>query len=115
MAYEPHNPADNNFVTGEPWFPVLEGDHCEVVHHPDRALFLCWPNYGEPWAAWALSCYKGDQLFYVGENEGGCCADDDFFEILNNEWEYVGRSLSHVTYYGIHCDLREFRRKDEKG
>jgi hypothetical protein len=111
IAYEPEHPDDNTFVTGQPWFPVLRGDHGEVAHHPDRSLLLCWPSYDQPWAAWSLAAYKGDQLFYIGEGSGGCCADDTFFELLHAEWEEAGDCPAHVTFSGIHCYLTEYRRK----
>ena len=111
-AYEPIAPEDNTFVIGDkPWLPVLPGDHDAVKHHPDRSLLLCWPNYGEPWAAWALAAYKGSQLFYAGEAAGGCTADEAFFELLEAEWDEVGDCPRHVTYSGIHCCLTEYRRK----
>lgn len=111
VAYEPVAPEDNTFVTGEPWSPVLPGDHDAVKAHPDRSLLLCWPSYSEPWASWALANYAGDQLFYAGEGEGGCCADDGFFRLLEAEWEDMGDSPSHISYHGIHCYLTEYRRK----
>lgn len=110
-AYEPVCPADNKFVDGNQWHPVLRDDHGATAHHPDRSLLLCWPSYGEPWAAWSLAAYKGDQLFYVGEGEGGCCADDGFFSLLDTEWEDAGGCPAHVSYGGIHCYLTEYRRK----
>jgi hypothetical protein len=88
----------------------MRGDHGEVAHHPDRAMLLCWPSYDEPWAAWSLAAYKGDQLFYIGEGPGGCCADDEFFSLLDAEWEEAGDCPAHVSYAGIHCYLTEYRR-----
>lgn len=111
IAYEPEHPDDNKFVAGEPWYPVLRGDHGETAYHPDRSMLLCWPNYDQPWAAWSLAAYKGDQLFYIGEGEGGCCADDEFFSLLGAEWEEVGTCPAHVSYSAIHCYLTEYRRK----
>lgn len=112
IAYEPEDPAGNDFVTGQPWHPVLRDDHGASAHHPERSLLLCWPSYSQPWAAWTLATYKGDQLFYAGEGEGGCCADDDFFSLLDAEWEDAAGSPHHVSYSGIHCYLTEYRRKD---
>jgi hypothetical protein len=111
IAYEPSDPADNKFVSGPEWFPVLRDDHGAPAKHPDRSLLLCWPNYAEPWAEWSLATYKGDQLFYIGEGEGGCCADDGFFSLLEAEWEEVATCPSHVSFWAIHCYLTEYRRK----
>ena len=109
-AYEPNLPGENGFARRE-WTTILRDDYSAVKHHPDRALFLCWPSYDDPWAAQALSCYAGDLLIYAGEGEGGCTADDEFFRLLEAEWDKVDCSARHVTYWGIHDYLTAYRRK----
>jgi hypothetical protein len=111
VAYEPADPADNKYVHRE-WTALLRDGHQAPQHHPDRALFLCWPSYDEPWAAHALSCYSGDLLIYCGEGWGGCCADDGFFKLIDAEWEEIGSSPAHVSFWGIHCYLTAYRRKE---
>lgn len=111
IAYDPADPAGSKFTSGEPWYPVLRDDHGVTARHPDRSLLLCWPSYDEPWGAWSLAAYKGTQVFYIGEGQGGCCATDEFFDLLEAEWEEAGISPHHVTYSGIHCSLTEYRRK----
>jgi hypothetical protein len=110
IAYEPVHPDDNKYVDGHEWATVLRDGHEAAAHHPDRALLLCWPSYSEPWAAHTLATYNGDMLIYVGESEGGCCADDAFFELLDAEWEEAGRSPHHVTWWAIHCGMTAYRR-----
>ena len=110
-AYDPAGEEAGMFIGRKPWHPVKRGDESVVTQHPDRALLLCWPSYGKPWAAKALSAYTGDQLFYAGEGEGGCTADDGFFQLLAAGWEEAGYCPHHVTYDGIHCYLTEYRRK----
>ena len=100
----------NKFARRE-WTTLLRDDHAAPKHHPDRALFLCWPSYAEPWAAQALACYTGDMLIYAGEGEGGCTADDEFFRLLDAEWEEIGDSPAHISYWGIHCYLTAYRRR----
>jgi hypothetical protein len=110
VAYEPNEPGENMFARRE-WTTILRDDHSAAKHHPDRALFLCWPSYAEPWAAQALACYAGDMLIYAGEGEGGCTADDEFFRLLDAGWDEIGDSPQHVSYWGIHCHLTAYRRK----
>lgn len=113
VAYEPNDPADNTFVkVAEPYHPLLRDDASAAVHHPDRALFLSWPNYDQPWATQALAAYRGDLLIYAGEGEGGCCADDAFFELLDAEWSEVDQSPHRLTWWGIHCRLTAYRRSE---
>lgn len=109
-AYDPAEPGAHYFARRE-WSPVLPGDASAAGKHPDRALFLCWPSYADPWAAQALACYQGDTLIYAGEGEGGCTADDAFFELRDAEWEEIGDCPAHISYWGIHCYLTAYRRK----
>lgn len=110
-AYDPHGTVGNQYVSAaKPYHPVQPGDATAAGKHPDWALMMSWPSYDNPWAAEALSCYQGDTLVYAGEGPGGACADDVFFAILEEKWEYVGSSPRHVTFQGIHCDLQIFRR-----
>lgn len=111
VAYEPQEITKNTFVEiDEAYYPLLQGDASAASKHPDRALLLCWPSYNDPWASHALAAYTGDLLLYVGEMDGGCCADDTFFELLDAEWSEVDRSLRHVTWDGIHCRLIAYTR-----
>lgn len=111
-AYDPHPPGpENNFNQHRLYHPVMGGDHEKAADHPDRALMLCWPSYGSPFAKQALHHYAGDMVIYIGEGEGGCCADDRFHRILARDYEETGRSPFHVTYWGIHCELTVWRRR----
>jgi hypothetical protein len=109
-------PAWPAAVAGQPFErPPVRGDASAAGEHPDRALFMSWPNYSEPWAAHALAAYQGDLFIYVGEGEGGCCADDDFFNLLRAEWSEVGDSPHHHSWYGINCWLTAYRRTTPGG
>jgi len=111
VAYEPNEPGPGNGYARRAWATVLADEHSAPKRHPDRALFLCWPSYAEPWAAQSLACYTGDLLIYCGEGPGGCTADDGFFDLLEAEWEEVSDSAAHVSYWGIHDYLTAYRRK----
>jgi len=111
VAYEPTPPADNKFTGEVEYFPLTRASGVTAAaEHPDRALLLCWPGYGAPWAAEALAAYRGDTVVYVGEPEGGCCADDDFFAGLDAGWELLEYSPFHRTWWGIHCRMMLFGR-----
>lgn len=110
-AYEPSDVTDNTFVSlTRPYVLLLQDDASAAGKHPDRALFVSWPTYQGAWAEHALGAYQGDLFIYVGEGEGGCCADDGFFELLNKEWTEVGDSPHHRTWWGINCRLTAYRR-----
>lgn len=113
-AYDPHPAGDGNeFAKYGPYHPVSVGDQSAAADHGDRALMLCWPSYCSTFATEALKAYPGDMLIYIGEDWGGCCADDDFFKLLDKAWDKIGECPSHVTYWGIHCRLNAYTRKPE--
>ena len=77
----------------------------------DRTLFLCWPPLEDEMARRALENYRGNTFIYVGELWGGCCAEDSFFEILDNEWEEL-ETINIPQWPCIHDYLIVYRRLD---
>ena len=127
-AFDPPIPAPKMPQVGDPyrgtriaegsfrktWHPVLEGtpDVLKAGHEED-VLFLCWPPYEGTLAQEALANYQGDTLIYVGEARGGCCADDSFFDLLDEQWEWVSEDDPPIltSWSGMHDVLRTFKRK----
>lgn len=111
-AYDPHpSGEDNTYCKGGPYTTVLRDDASAVAHHQDRALLMVWPPYGGSHARHALSVYEGDLLLYAGESWGGCTAEDGFYDLLGREWVEVSEAPRHVTWWGVHCGLRAYRRR----
>lgn len=112
VAFDPHLPGpDNRYVKHKLYHPVLPGDDRKAADYPERALMLCWPPYCGAMAMDAMRAYTGDLLIYIGEGDGGCCADDDFFKLLDAEWDEESESPFHVTWSGIHCHMTAYRRR----
>lgn len=110
IAYEPSDPADNEYTDGIEYVVTRRSGHTAAVRHPDRGLLMCWPTQGTAWAAQTLAGYKGDLLVYVGEGEHGHCADDDFFALLERHWTRIGASPHHVTWRHTRCGMTAYRR-----
>ena len=91
------------------WYPVKHVRAADIDVPPDNALFLCWPDIDETWATESIQRFEGEHLIYVGEPEGGCCADDTFFEELYNNWieEHV---IDIPKFYTIKDKLFHYRR-----
>lgn len=89
---------------------VLRGDAQAVALHSDKVLFLCWPNYDSSFAVDTLRAYQGDTLVYIGEGDGGCCANDDFFYLLETDWEEIDCN-DMIQWEGIHDYCWIYRRK----
>lgn len=103
-------PGGNRFCGEVEYHPVLKGGPEAAAAYATRALMLCWPPYESAMAAEALKAYAGDLVISIGEPEGGCTGDDEYFALLGKEFEEIGDSPSHVTYSGIHCWVTAYRR-----
>jgi hypothetical protein len=116
-AYDPHPVSDDNaYCKHGPYTAVLPGGPEAVLsQHPDRALLMVWPPYEGAHAEEALRLFCGDLLIYAGEGWGGCTAGDGFYELLEAEWTEVSESPHHVTWSGIHCSLKAYRRAGGEG
>lgn len=113
-----HSPRkkDDSGLTGEIreiYYDVRKGGTEKVGEYPDRTLFLCWPPYGSDMACKALQTYQGKRLIYIGEGDGGCTADEDFFQLLESEWHLVDRHIP-VQWSGIHDEIEVYERGKEE-
>lgn len=86
-----------------------------VEKYPSQVLYLSWPTYTGTWAEKALRVFKGEWLVYIGEEEGGCCANDEFFRVLEEEWEDEAFVDKQHNWYGLHCYPHIYRRKAIRG
>lgn len=112
VAYEPLAPDVNHYVSvAEPYVPLLQGDATAAAGHGDRALLMSWPDWGGSWPEDALRAYPGDLVIYAGEGDGGACGDAGFFKLLAEEWELIGDSPHHRTWWGVNCRLAAYRRR----
>jgi SAM-dependent methyltransferase len=73
-------------------------------------LFLCWPNYDNDFAYNCLRSFRGKIVAYAGEPEGGCTANDRFFELLRREWSLLDK-LALPQWFGINDGLFFYARK----
>jgi len=92
------------------WFEVRDGTYEEVSNHPDRTLFLCWPPYESDMAFETLKLYKGKTVVYVGEGHGGCCATDEFFDYLEENF-VEQKGITIPRWPGIHDYMEIWTRK----
>lgn len=87
------------------WLPSknpyrLQRHHCyikeisakeAVTSYLNADCFLCsWPCYDQNWAAEALTLIpKGTEFLYIGQERGGLCANDAFFNILDQNYKLL--------------------------
>lgn len=89
---------------------VWSGGPESITTHPKHTLFICWPSYDDPMAVECLKYYRRDTLIYIGEESGGCCADNEFWKTIESEWICVKKMKIH-QWFGIHDSLLIFKRK----
>lgn len=110
IAYEPTDPSANTYTDGTEYLALRRDCHAASRRHPDRALLLCWPSHNDPWATSALHAYTGDMLIYIGEDQGGHCAENGFFQLLDQGWTRTGSSTHHVTWRHTHSTVTAYHR-----
>lgn len=107
LAFDDHSWGTNG---GGPWTNVVKGSLELVRPNSYRSLFLCWPPYNEPLARHALARYQGGTVIYIGEDCGGCTADDRFHGRLERTWQPI-ESVTLPQHYGTHDRLTVYRRR----
>jgi len=104
---------DNQFKFRKSWTNIHRGSPSNLTVHPDRTLLLCWPDYASPFAEQCLRAYPGDTLIFIGENWGGCTADDGFFELLSKQWTSI-KTLDIPQWDGIYDYLTIFQHNNHR-
>lgn len=92
------------------WKRDHEGDSLSLLPGVFDAVILTWPAYDSPFASQVLQAMSiGQLLFYEGESQGGCTADDSFFQALadSKQWRKLPELTSdlnehHLQFDGIH-------------
>ncbi len=80
-------------------------------------LFIAWPTYRDPWAYNALQAKiaiadkSGEEFLvvYVGEEKGGCTAEDLFFDLLNDKFKIKYEYLECKNWGGIHDGVSVYK------
>lgn len=81
---------------------VKRQDAVQAAHQADprRTLLLAWPPVDNV-ASLALQAFGGERMIYIGEGQGGCTADDGFFDVIDKDW-HLTAFHPPVQYDGIH-------------
>jgi len=106
-----HKFNDNPYTDhDELFYPVELGGPEKVAEHPYRTLFLCWPPYSNPMGADCLKLYQGNIFIHVGEGPGGCTGDDEYWQILEEEWVET-KTVIIPSWYGIRDYFQVYERR----
>lgn len=116
LAFD-ERPYDNKWCNGS-YHLIFVGGPEKAGEQPDRALFLCWPPYAEPFADECLRRYVeagGRTLVYIGEGSGGCTGDDAFHDYIEDlcdsgGWDRID-CVRLPQWEGIHDYLFVYRKR----
>ena len=73
---------------------ALEKYNCEI-------LMLIWPDIDDDMAYNTLKAFKNNIFIYIGESEGGACANDKFFDLLKRKWNLIYSEYIIAFWYDI--------------
>ena len=99
---------------------ILKGDGIDYVKvNNPNVVILSWPDYESDFAAKVVECMSADAiLIYQGESCGGCTADYDFFNQLDNfELQTVITELLdeyHIPFFGMHDEWEVYKKLSPK-
>lgn len=75
-----------------------------------NVLMLSWPPCGDKMASNSLKTFNGNKSIFIGEGKGGCTGDDEFFDILSDNWKQI-ELVAIPRWFAIHDYLSLFVRK----
>jgi hypothetical protein len=98
-------------VKKEPFTNVEDLTHDRAIskYGDYNVLMMSWPPLGSPMANETLNRFNGNKLIFIGEDQGGCTADDDFYSNLCENWKSVG-SINIPQWYSVHDVLSFWKR-----
>jgi len=100
---------DKKPPAGQLFHPVMKGGAEKAGIGSYEALFICWPPFDTPMAAESLRNFKGNLIFYVGEEAGGCTGDLFFHQQIIQRYTLVKR-IKIPNWEGIRDYFFEFHR-----
>lgn len=111
LCFDQYEPIQNkNYTFIRQYHDVSLGGPEVLPDFPRHTLFLCWPPYHSSLASDCLKKYPGKTLIFVGEGWGGCTGDDEFFEILEKDWEQKEIDIQIPQWWGMHDYFNIYRR-----
>jgi hypothetical protein len=82
-----------------------------VKKYSNRNVFMAWPPYDTSMAFDVASEMEKERiLIYVGENQGGCTGNDDFFQYLETHFEELDISVDIPRWGGIYDEARVYKK-----
>lgn len=95
----------SNYGLSKVWQRDHEGNSLSLLPGAFDAVVLCWPPYNGSFGTDVLQAMApGQLLFFEGEDQGGCTADDAFFDALAtpSRWEPLRDWTEQLQEHHLH-------------
>lgn len=110
LSFDKYLGKVNKYAFTKSYGVVQQGDENTLQGLGGRyCLLLCWPNYNTSFACDCVMAFRGNRLVYIGEGEGGCNANLDFFQLLDKDWT-VTKNIDLPQWPGLNDRLSVYQR-----
>jgi len=110
------NPDKNTYIYSKDprknWIQMQEKDIADILPQDvsGKVVMLSWIPYGEGPVHILDSMSPGSKLILIGENRGGCTSNDDFFDKLEENFEYIDK-IENVRFDRIYDSITFYVKK----
>lgn len=110
LSFDKYLGEVNKYAFTKSYGVVQQGDENSLQGLGGRyCLLLCWPNYNTNFAYNCVVAFLGNRLVYIGEGEGGCNANLEFFHLLGKDWT-VTKNIDLPQWPGLNDRLSVYQR-----
>lgn len=89
---------------------VREANVRNYIHKlSDYPVLMVWPPHNEGMTRTVIR-RRPDNILYVGEQRGGCTADEMFFDVIDSEYAIV-KYIELPSYEGVHDNFYHLAKK----
>lgn len=116
------NEKDNGYylLRTEPYTKIEQIDGLSAIEKFDAdVLIMSWPPFDDPIAANALEKFidknPNGEIIYIGESEGGCTADNRFFELIYEHElteNHLNINYEPTPFAFLHDNIYSFSKKN---
>jgi len=93
------------------YLPIEKLDSVASIEKYDpEVLMMVWAPLGTSMAYESLKAFKGNLLVWIGESNGGCTGNADFFTELEENWKMID-DIDMTSWRGIHDGCSIWHRK----
>lgn len=90
--------------------PVIADAVVQTRKYRGHVVMLSWPYMDDVAYRVARAMHQGQWLAYIGESDGGCTADSDFFSYIRKSF-YEVANVRNPQFWGLHDEFYLYRKR----